>query len=240
MMKKLICIISCCLLALSLCGCDFITADTTELLTPPALSGDMKPIADEINKNAPGGYTLKYPSRGNYRSAIVREDIDSDGVLEAFAFYSVANGETITMNLNYIRDDGDDWNSVAVHPIVAAGVDKVEFADLDGDGISEILVGWQIYGTSEMQLGVYSLGENTITQQMLEKYTHFISCDLDSNTLNEVMIINVSTTQENSAVLYSLSEEGLTAISFCSIDKTATTVNEPILATLSSGQPAVY
>ena len=94
MIKKLLCLLGCFLLATGLCGCDFITADTAELLTPPALSGNMKPIADAINKTVPEGYTLKYPSRGNYRSAIVREDIDSDGVLEAFAFYSVADGDT--------------------------------------------------------------------------------------------------------------------------------------------------
>ena len=240
MINKILCLIGCCLLALGLSGCNLITADTAELLTPPALSGDMKPIADAINKTIPQGYTLKYPSRGNYRSAVVREDINSDGVLEAFAFYSVTDGETITMHMNYIRDNDGEWSSVAVHPIIAAGVDKIEFADLNGDGVSEILVGWQIYGTSEMQLGVYSLEENSITQRMLEKYTHFLACDLDEDARNEVMIINVSSAQENSAVLYALNEDGVTARSFCGIDRTATTVNEPVLATLSNGQPAVY
>lgn len=239
MFKKIICLIGCFLIFFGLCGCE-ITADTAELLSPPSLSGDMKPISDIINETAEEGYTMKYPARGNYRSAVVREDINGDGVLEAFAFYSVTDGDTITMYLNYISNKGGDWSSVAIHPIIAAGVDKVEFSDLDGDGVSEIIVGWQIYGTSEMQLGVYSIGENSITQRMLEKYTHFISCNLDEDTRNEVMVINVSSSEVNTASLYALNNEGVTEISFCELDRTATTVNEPVLATLSTGQPAVY
>ena len=240
MLRKILAIALCLMLTITLCGCDFVTADTAELLDPPQLSGDIKPISQVIKNTAPNGYSMKYPSRGDYRSAVIREDINSDGLLEAFAFYSVTDGEVITMHMNVIASNKDKWSSVAVQQIVAAGVDKIEFADLDGDGIKEILVGWQIYGASEMQLGVYSLGENSITQRMLQKYTHFTICDLDEDDRNEVFVVKVGATESNLASLFALTDSGVTEISSCEIDKTVKTVNEPIVDNLSTGKPAIY
>lgn len=239
--EKIMSLILSLVLILSLCGCDFLTTDTAELLATPEPSGDVGPISEVIKNTAPYGYVLKYPARGNYRSAVIREDLDSDGTLESFAFYSITDGDVITMHINAICLRDGQWSSVAVGQIVAAGIDKVEFCDLDGDGISEILVGWQIYGTSEMQLGVYSLSENTLTQRMLQKYTHFTVCDLDQNDINEIFIIKTGTGQlTNSASLYSINETGVTELSSCEIDKSVKTVNEPIVSALSNGKPAVY
>lgn len=240
MFKKILAISLGLAMCLYLCGCDFLTADTAELLSPPALSGDLKPIAEVINKSAPDGYTLKYPSRGIYRSAVIREDINADGVLEAFAFYSTTDGETITMHINAICKTDEGWKSVAEQKIVAGGVDKIEFCDLDADGVKEILVGWEVYGTSEMQLAVYSLGTASLTQRMLQKYTHFTTCDLDENDKNEVFVIKAYIAEGNTAALYGLTDKGIAELSSCMLDSVAKTVNEPVLSTLSNGKPAFY
>lgn len=241
MCEKIVAVILCLLLVFTLCGCDVMTADTAELLSPPEPSGDIRPISEVIKKTATSGFVMKYPARGENRSAVVREDIDSDGTLEAFAFYSVTDREIITMHINVICFRDNEWTSVAAQQIVAAGVDKVEFSDLDGDGIKEILVGWQIYGTSEMQLAVYSLNENSLTQRMLQKYSHFTTCDLDENGNNEVLVLKTGfADSNNTASLYSLNESGVIEISACELDKTVKTVNEPVIDTLSTGKPAVY
>ena len=240
-MKKTVCIILALAQVLLLCGCDIFTADTAELLSPPPLTGDIYPIAEAIKESAAGAYTLKYPSRGNHRSAVVQYDINSDGVLEAFALYSMTDGEVMTMHINAVCFKDGEWRSVAQQKIIAGGVDRVDFCDLDGDGAAEILVGWEIYGTSQMQLAVYSLGENSLTQRMLQRYNHFITCDLDEDDRNEVMIIRTaSAEQQNTASLYILTDDGVAELSNCSLDSTVKTVNEPQLSTLSSGKPAVY
>lgn len=241
MIKRILSVLLVCGIMASLCGCHFFTADTAELLSPPELSGELYPIAKAINASAGGEYTLKYPSRGNYRSAVVREDVDNDGILEAFAFYGMIDGENVIMNINLIRNDKNGWNSVSIQKIVAGGVDKIEFCDLDGDGHKEIMVGWEIYGTSEMQLAVYDVGKTTLTQRMLQKYTHFTTCDLDENDKNEILVIKTATTeQQNSASLFELTKDGVSEISSCELDSAAKTLNEPVVATLSTGRPAVY
>lgn len=241
MLRKILAIWLCISLSIGLCGCGFFTADTAELLTPPEPVGDIKPISEVIKKTATSGYVMKYPSRGDYRSAVIREDIDFDGTFEAFAFYSVTDRDIITMHINAICLRNGEWTSVAVQQIVAAGVDKIEFCDLDGDGIKEILVGWQIYGTSEMQLAVYSLNENSLTQRMLQKYSHFISCDLDDDGKNEILVLKTGFAEaNNTASIYELDENGVIESSSCELDRTVKTVNEPIVDTLSNGKPAVY
>lgn len=241
MIKKISALIVCISVFLCLSGCDLMPADTAELLSPPALSGDLKPIDDIIKQTAGESYTLKYPSRGDFRSAIIREDINGDGSLEAFAFYYTTDGETGSMNITAIAKKKDTWKSVASQKIVAGGVDKVDFCDLDDDGIKEILVGWEIYGTSEMQLAVYSLDEKNLVQKMLQRYTHFDDCDLDQNGKNEILIIKSATLEQtNSAALFEISKNGVTQISACELDSTSKTINEPVFAPLSNGTPAVY
>ncbi|MBR4123716.1 MAG: VCBS repeat-containing protein [Clostridia bacterium] len=240
MCKRFIALIVCIFGIMCLSGCDLFAIDTAELLSPPMLSGELKPIADVINKTAGDGYSFKYPSRGDYRSAVVREDIDGDGILEAFAFYSVTDGETVTMHINAITKRNGEWVSVATQKIVAASVDKIDFCDLDGNGIKEILVGWEIYGTSEMRLAVYGFEENTLTQRMLQKYTHFETCDLDDDDKYEILLINADIGSGNTASLFALTDNGITQISACALDSTSKTFDEPIISTLSNGKPAVY
>lgn len=241
MLRKIISISLAFVMCLGLCGCDFFATDTAKLLSPPALSGDLNPIAQSIEESVGKDYTFKYPSRGNYRSAVVREDINGDGLLEAFAFYSTTDSETVTMNLNYICLVDGNWESLAQQKLVAGGVDMLEFCDLDNDGISEMLVGWEIYGTSEMQLAVYSMAENSLNQRMLKRYTHFTTCDLNEDGKKEIFVINANSAESiNTAAIYELSQNGVTELSTCELDSTAKTLNAPISAPLSSGKPAIY
>lgn len=229
------------LLCTLLCGCRLFTADTAELLSPPELTGDMAPIAEAIAASAGGAYTLKYPSKGNYRSAVIQNDINGDGLMEAFAFYGITEDGTSVMCLNVICGENGKWRSAAKQKIVAADVDRVEFCDLDGDGIAEILVGWEIYGASEMQMAVYSFKNGELERRMLERYTHFLCCDLDEDGLNEIMIILLNNDgKPNTATLYRLNDVGNTALSSVELDRTVKSVNEPISGHLSSGKPAVY
>lgn len=242
MLRKILCVCLCLCAVFTLSGCDSLfAADTAELLSPPTLSGEFYPIEQAIKQSVSGEYTLSYPSRGDYRSAVVRIDIDSDGSLETFAFYSVTEGETVTMNMNFIRLVDGNWESLSEQRIVAGGVDKIDFCDLDNDGIKEILVGWEIYGTSEMQLAVYSMKDNTLSQRMLQRYTHFATCDLNEDSKREILIINSNPTESiNTAAVYELLKDGVTELSSCELDSTSKTFSEPIVSTLSSGKPAIY
>ena len=241
MLRKILLTLISFALILSLCGCDFVKTDMAELFSPPTLTGDFKYISKVIDKTAGSGYTLKYPVRGEHRSAVVQYDIDGDGKNEAFAFYSKTDGDVTTMTVQLIRDQKGEWVDGGTQTIVASGVDMVQFCDLDDNGTSEILVGWQVYGTSEMQLAVYGYSENTFVQRLLQRYTTFITCDLNGDEKSSVLIIDINTAeQRNTAALYALAESGVIQTGICELDSKLQSIGEPIISELSNGKAAIY
>lgn len=239
--KKILCIALSLACALCLCGCDLLVFDTEELIAPPQLTGDMHPIEEALRGSAGSGYTLKYPTSGDRRSAVMLEDIDGDATFEAIAFYSTSDDELTNMHINVIRRKGEDWLSVSDQSIVAAGVEMVDFCDLDNDGVLEILVGWEIYGSSEKQLAVYSLVGDTLTQRLLQQYTGFLCCDLDGDEQNEIFIHLINATEgTNKAAVYNLHEGGIKQTAGCMMDSTVKTASQPQLSVLSNGKTAIY
>ena len=226
-----------------LSGCALFSNNTAELLKPPALAGENSKIANAIAQSAGDDYTLTYPARGQYRSAVVQNDIDGDGIEEALALYAKTEEEEMVMYADLFFVSEGKWKSVAKRGIVAGGVDRVEFSDLDGDGKKEIIIGWEIYGTSEMQLGIYSFRKNELVERMLEQYTSFACCDLNEDKKDDILLVYLNTAEQtNTAFLYGW--DGMEAqakmLCSCPLDSSVKTVNEPIVATLSSGKPAVY
>ncbi len=233
------------ILAVAMCfnlsGCSLFTVDTNELLSPPALTGELAPIAKALQEKLGSGYALKYPSGGNYHSAVVQNDINGDGVFEALALYSTTDGDTAYMNLEVLTNDNGLWNCAASAQVVAGGVEMIDFCDLNADGDLEVLVGFEIYGATEKQLAVYSFSGKALSQRMLQRYTHFLCEDLNNDEKNEVFIINFNPAENtNIASLYGLTEEGIEEISSCLLDTNIESVNAPLYSTLSNGTPAVY
>lgn len=215
--------------------------ETEQMLTPPMLVGDMAPIQRVIKDSIKGEYTLKYPSGGEYRSAVILNDVDADGKFEAFVLYGQTEDDVDYMHINIIKQKGKKWVSLADKKIVAGGVDRVDFADLNSDGFLEIIVGFEIYGSTEKQLSVYSVEKNGVTQRLTHEYTSFLCCDLDQNDQSELFLhLSKMTEAINTAYLYRFDSLGAVQLLSCGMDAGVRTASSPVLSTLSNGQPAIY
>lgn len=236
--KKAGCAVLAAFLAAGLCGCDFLSADTDRLLAAPQLTGELKPIGAALAGSIGGDYTLRYPSGGDRRSAVILSDIDGDGAQEAFAFYSRGEEE---MHLNVIRQNGGKWRSSDDYSITAGGVERIDFYDIDADGVQEVLVGWEIHGSNEKQLAVFDASGEKLSQMMLQRYTAYTCCDLDADGIGEIFLQLLSTTDSvNRAYLYRFEAGGFSEVSSCAMDRNVKSVVSQITAPLSSGQNAVY
>lgn len=240
-MKRVLTLMLAIALCLMLCGCNMFVFDTDNILSPPELSGELKPIQQALVESIKGEYTLKYPTYGEIKSAVVTEDLDGDGIKEAFAFYSTSDSEETMMHLNVIVKDKKKYKSVDDNSKSASGIERIDFYDLNGDGKKEIIVGWEIYAESEKQLAVYQFEKNALTQIMSQKYTNYLCIDFDDNGKNEILVQDLDTKEStNKASLYSITENGLTQISGCLLDGKVKTAGRFKLSSLSNGQKAVY
>ncbi|MBE6809591.1 MAG: VCBS repeat-containing protein [Ruminococcaceae bacterium] len=240
MVKKMLAIIIALFICVLFTGCDIID-NTKDMVSPPELTGDMSPIADALYKSVGTNCDLKYPSAGDRRSAIIQEDINGDGVFEAFVFYSTNDDEMTTMHINIICQRDGKWRSVSDQTIVANGVEMVDFCDLDNDGVEEILIGWEVNGNNEKQLGVFTFDEDTLSQKLLQPYTSFMCCDLDSNGISEIFVHLLNTAEKtNKAMIYNYLNGEMAQTAGCVMDGSVKSVEKPILSTLSNGQKAIY
>ena len=99
-------ILGACML-LSANGCSFLELGLDDALRPPKTMGDEAEIEKLISESAKGSYILKYPKNGNYRSAIITQDLDGDDTAEAIAFFRGKDEATrLHMLVMYETDDG--------------------------------------------------------------------------------------------------------------------------------------
>ncbi len=238
--KKLIVCIMSALLALTFTGCDGFMRSADELLLSPKLEGDMYPVQQALEEAAGDKITLKYPTQGEYRSAFVMKDINGDKNDEAVAFYSTTEDSAVTMHINIIEKTDDKWESKGDLSLVGNGVESVSFADLDGNGKLEIIVGWYIFGMTEKQVGIYTF-DGKLSNRAVEPYTNFSYADLTGDKRDDLIILYLNSSEKlASAKLISLLDSGVTESETVALDGGVTSYSAPVLSKLSSGEPALY
>lgn len=239
--KRLLAIILAGAFALALSGCSPLETNIENLIVPPRLEGDMRPVQEELEKSAGSGITLRYPMEGEYRSAIILKDLDGDKENEAVAFYSTTADSTVMMHINVIDKGEDGWKSKGNMSLVGSGVESVSFSDLDGDGFLDIIVGWQVYGTVEKKVGIYAFNGKTVIQRALEQYTNFTTVDMTGDGRGELTLIYLdSPNKQATAKVINFSKAGVVEIGNLPLDGGVTSYSKPIFSTLSDGTPALY
>ena len=239
--SKLVLLVVCLMFSLLLCACGTAPAiDGDPLLKAPRLPGDMYDIQQALDASVATPYTLKYPTSGDYKSAVTLMDITNDGRQEAVAFYSTTTNDVTSISLCLLTYQNDEWVAVSDSHAYAISVEQILFDDLDGDGRIEIIVGW-VTSPTDKQLAVYSFSNGSLLQRMQEKYTTFLCCNLNSAAQNSLLVINLDTAQTTSrATLYSFNDKEVSASGSCNLDGGATSYSVPVLSSLPDGRHAVY
>lgn len=226
---------------LSFSSCNYFDMNVEELIHPPRYDKDTYPIQKALETVAGKNITLKYPLSGNYRSAFIFKDLDGDSINEAVVLYSTNTDGTVYMHLNVIALDGDEWVSKSDIKLVGSDIEKIMFSDLNNDTFPEIIVGWMIYGTVDKQVGIYTYDGKMLNQRSMEKYSNFLCGGLTSATSNELIVINLNTTEKTSVVkVLSFVESSIAISGSTMIDGGVTSYSTPIISTLKDGRQALY
>ena len=230
------------LMAALLCSCSGLNLNISENLTPPKPSGELYEIQKALEKSAGHNINLVYPSSGQYRSAIITKDIDSDGKPEVFSFYSTKTDDnSMVMHINYIRWTENGWVSVSDLQVGASGVESVEFANLDKNKVPKVIVNWSRYSAVDKLLSVYETTSGILSELASANYSVYATTDFDSDGISDIVAFYLNqTTKTASATLLTLGEKGFEAASSCKLDGEVTAYSEPIVSKLTNGTPAVF
>lgn len=183
---------------LFLSGCTSTGFDNSNLLRPPRSTGDKAQIQEIIEEKAGGDYTLKYPTGGSFRSAIINEDLDDDGTDEAIVFYKPSAGNE-PVHILFIKNFGGTWRDIGDYSSGKTDVDKVEIGDLSGNGVNDVIVGWSDAAGSLNSLSAYIIGEKTTAELKVEDtYNQFLIADMTGEGKNSIMLFSIAT-QESDA-----------------------------------------
>lgn len=212
----------CCSLAaavgLSLCGCSDISFGEQTLLRPPRATGDQAEIQNIIKEQTGSSYTLKYPRKGEYRSAVTVFETGKDKKEYAVALYSTEKGTK--QNISIISHEADGWKWVGGHTNTCTGIDRLIFDDINNDGKDEILVGWTTVNEGQNTLSAYSIEDENIREMAIsESYTDLVIADITENESRDIMLLTLKFNQAPStAKLLQYSEQEKRPIAKLSIE----------------------
>ncbi|MDR1630744.1 MAG: VCBS repeat-containing protein [Oscillospiraceae bacterium] len=200
----------CLLLALSVFagGCSWRIEAVDQLIRAPKLSGEYasldKAFKDYLKAQNVQNSILKPPLSGEYRSAYVLYDINGNGMNDALIFYAYTNDPNV-VRVNILSYDGNKWFPVADYKGDGHNVHSVEFADLNRDGVDEVLISWQFSDSGNKNLSIIGCDLNDERQiigaQYLlsnEEYTQKVVVDLNLDGTNELFTATIVTPEQRS------------------------------------------
>ncbi|MBR5203066.1 MAG: VCBS repeat-containing protein [Clostridia bacterium] len=200
-MKKIVSIILCLIICLCFSGCNLNFSSVDSLMRPPKLSGENSLLQQTFESTVGDSENIlmKTPLSGENRSSYLLYDLDNDEISEALVLYldPIKDKLACVSIFKYINDK---WSFVSTIKGKSEEIYAVDFADINGDGILEILLSWSAtlsgkYLSSyngERILSIYSYNGSSTTLLKNEAYTKLLVEDINNDNADELFIVNIS------------------------------------------------
>lgn len=174
------------LMALLLSGCMFTTPEAS-LYRLPKLAGEYESLESQIDALLSDGAEYAAPTSGSNLQSVQMIDLDGDGSEEAVAFFRRASDKK-PMKIYIFKAEGDCYERYAVIEGTSSQIYSVNYADLDGDGRKEILVGYK--SSSDVQgLSIYPASSGMPESLLTTGYSRYANLDLNGDGKQELLII---------------------------------------------------
>ena len=235
-LKTGVCVTVTALLCLLLTGCFGTTAD--ELYRLPRSSERNTRIQRSIDERLDSGLEFSAPVAGYNRQAIQQYDLDGDGIQEVIGFFRTA-GEA-PLEIDIIRETDGEYRLASQIFGEGRAVDSVQYTDMDGDGVRELLVGWQMSALVKV-LDIYSVKDYEPVLIAESVYSSYICCDMNAEGGEEVLLLKEPGAESaGEAVLYMLMEDGEIITSSAALSREAEAISRVQSGETADRHEAVY
>lgn len=189
-------------LLFSLNSCSFKFGSFEELIRPPKLTGKYQVLQDSFEKCVGKDFTLLTPDNGEYQSAFVTFDFDSDKQEEALVFYTV-NEQPDISKVYYFEYKNNEWIPVKSFNGLGNTIDRVLISDINLDGFFEIFVGWNLFSSKTNKAFVaYSITDSEISDIASYQYTYFDIFDVNGDGREDVLTLTMDSSVPDRLAAY--------------------------------------
>lgn len=225
-------------LLLGLCSCAPIELNPEELYEPPKLSVEHGEIYTALERVIGGGYTLKYPSAGDYRSAIVFQDLDLDGKDEAVVFYA-GNDSDSTRIIVLKAGENNTWKATCDVTGYGSSIDRLLFARSEESVC--MIVGFHQNSANSKTMLMYEYRDNLLNPLYIRDYSEMALTDIDSDGREEVVILtNNYAARFAFARVLRLEEGKITESGECYMNEDIVQYDHVTVGVLADRTPAIY
>jgi len=236
-MKRRILLLILLLAALTvLSGC---MATLDQMYCLPVRSEDVQNLQSAISKAMTG---LEYcaPLSGENQQTVQSADLDGDGEMEYLVFAKGSSEKP--MKILIFTLDHDDYVLCARLESNGFAFDQVEYIQMDGNRGMELVVGRQVSNQVLRSVTVYSFDGVQVEQQMSANYSRFVTCDLNSDGLREILVLRPGQTETDNglAELYRFRDGNMERSNEATMSEPVDQVKRIVTGKLQDGEPAVY
>ena len=192
-------------LSLFFASCSHISVQAEDLIEHPSPTSLMNRVSEAIAEYCGENADLVYPSDGKNINPILFKDLNNDGVDEVVVLFrnpefTPNNSELV--NIKIFSDDGE--NFIPMFDIQGGWYDigKIEISDIDGNGVSELIVGYQNLDI-DRRLSVYSFDfeSKVCTKMRDDQYTDWTIADINNDGIDDVVLIYSNDIQNSSLAI---------------------------------------
>ena len=231
--------------ALLLSGCGSaqkFTFDPQDLYALPELPAQYTELNSRLSEILSAGAEYAAPTSGTNVQPVQMVDLNGDGREESIAFFRNSADEKPLKIYIFSAQEGS-YEPAAVIEGSGNAISSVIYSDLNGDGATEIVVGWKV--NADLQaLSVYSLRSGS-AEELLKSvsYVKYAITDLNSDGYQELMILRADEEGHGAADCYSWTAGGAIDQSTATVSVTMADVNRQgrlTRGTLSDGSPTLF
>ena len=236
--RKLLVSVAATAMALVLSGCllDSTVEDLFALPRPPIEYTELSRIISDLLTN---GYEYASPTAGQNIQSVQIVDLDSDGQDEALAFFRRQTDEK-PLKIMLFRIHNDTCELVTTIESSGTAIERVEYQDMNGDGLRELVVGWRI-GLELQNVAVYDVSRPQ-AMIMQSGYTRYSIQEMDGDGIPSLMVLRTDSEGNSVAEFYGWRGDDMTLVysGALSVTMAALSSGSVVRGMLDEDTPAVF